>query len=142
MVTIARPHGFDADTKYELLVARKRYRCDDYPASSADVIKPGDRYVLITEYPGGESGYATGAGHPVRMKSCLNCIGYPIRDAIRAMDTQQAISDHVDNRPGHEWRHGGHITQADECTRCGGIYLHTHAEGCRDTNPTESEALE
>lgn len=30
-------------------------------------IEPGTEYVVATEYPGGDSGYADTAGHPVRM---------------------------------------------------------------------------
>ena len=37
------------------------------------VIKPGELYVEHTEFPGGESGYADTAGHPVRMAECREC---------------------------------------------------------------------
>jgi hypothetical protein len=36
-------------------------------------IQPGDLYIEWTEFPGGESGYADGAGHPVRMAECREC---------------------------------------------------------------------
>lgn len=36
-------------------------------------IQPGDLYIEWTEFPGGEAGYADGAGHPVRMAECRTC---------------------------------------------------------------------
>lgn len=36
-------------------------------------IHPGDLYVEHTAFPGGDSGYADGAGHPVRMAECRSC---------------------------------------------------------------------
>lgn len=36
-------------------------------------IQPGELYVEHTEFPGGESGYADGAGHPVRSAECADC---------------------------------------------------------------------
>lgn len=36
-------------------------------------IQPGDLYVEHTEFPGGESGYADAAGHPVHMAECRDC---------------------------------------------------------------------
>lgn len=41
-------------------------------------IEPGSEYVVATEYPGGDAGYADYAGHPVRMSvhaesSCHYC---------------------------------------------------------------------
>lgn len=36
-------------------------------------IRPGELYIVHTEFPGGESGYADGAGHPVRMAECRAC---------------------------------------------------------------------
>lgn len=41
-------------------------------------INVGDRYVIATEYPGGESGYADAAGHPVSLKVCGTCADLPI----------------------------------------------------------------
>ena len=52
------------------------------------------------------------------------------------MDAEQLQAAHRERIaacPEHVWRHGGHITDADECIRCGGRYLHTISEGCRDT---------
>lgn len=36
-------------------------------------IQRGELYVEHTEFPGGESGYADAAGHPVRMAECRAC---------------------------------------------------------------------
>lgn len=36
-------------------------------------IRPGELYVEWTEFPGGEAGYATAAGHPVRLAECADC---------------------------------------------------------------------
>jgi len=36
-------------------------------------IHAGDVYLEVTELPGGESGYADDAGHPVRMVVCVGC---------------------------------------------------------------------
>ena len=37
-------------------------------------IQPGEVYLEAVEFPGGESGYATTAGHPVRMRVCAGCV--------------------------------------------------------------------
>jgi hypothetical protein len=51
--------------------ARKSRHCgSDYIGPQ---IKPGDLYIEHTEFPGGESGYADAAGHPVRMAECRDC---------------------------------------------------------------------
>lgn len=84
------PHP-DRRVLYELRTARKRYQCDDYPQSSADVIKPGDKYVLCTELPGGESGFADDAGHPVKLRLCVNCARLGTR-LIPLHDTEEATS--------------------------------------------------
>lgn len=36
-------------------------------------IKPGDVYLMHTEFPGGDAGYADAAGHPVNMPECADC---------------------------------------------------------------------
>jgi hypothetical protein len=36
-------------------------------------IQPGDIYLEHVEFPGGDSGYADTAGHPVRMAECRSC---------------------------------------------------------------------
>lgn len=36
-------------------------------------IRPGDLYVVHTEFPGGELGYADAAGRPARMNECRDC---------------------------------------------------------------------
>lgn len=45
------------------------YRCPRKPTR----IKPGEHYLLCTEFPGGELGYADHAGHPIRFKYCADC---------------------------------------------------------------------
>lgn len=52
-------------------VARKthRARC----CSPAPVIRPGDVYLEHKEFPGGDTGYADTAGHPVVLRECANC---------------------------------------------------------------------
>ncbi|OBJ15569.1 hypothetical protein A5622_26620 [Mycobacterium sp. 1245801.1] len=37
------------------------------------VIQPGELYIEHTEFPGGDAGYADGAGHPIRMAECRTC---------------------------------------------------------------------
>lgn len=51
--------------------ARRAYYCGGCAKGTA--IQPGDRHLEHTEYPGGESGYADSAGHPVRMRECAPC---------------------------------------------------------------------
>ena len=46
-----------------LVRARKPNRC----AWCGGPIPAGSQYVVVTEFPGGEAGYADHAGHPVRM---------------------------------------------------------------------------
>ncbi|WP_301119839.1 hypothetical protein [Mycolicibacterium fortuitum] len=36
-------------------------------------IRAGELYIEHTEFPGGDSGYADAAGHPVRMAECRQC---------------------------------------------------------------------
>lgn len=51
-------------------VARKAHLgCGGY----CPTIQPGEVYLEVVEFPGGESGYATSAGHPVRMAVCAPC---------------------------------------------------------------------
>lgn len=70
---LERVPGQDRCVVYEVRKARKNYPCDSYPQSSAMNIKRGDFYLLATEMPGGESGYADSAGKPVRMRVCAEC---------------------------------------------------------------------
>lgn len=44
--------------------ARKEYRCE----WCGKPILAGSDHVVATEFPGGDAGYATAAGHPVRMR--------------------------------------------------------------------------
>lgn len=51
-------------------VARKpRISCGGY----CPTIQPGQVYLEHTEFPGGDAGYATAAGHPVRLAECADC---------------------------------------------------------------------
>ncbi len=57
-------------TVYRRRMARKMHpACGGY----CPPIRPGDVYLEVTELPGGESGYADSAGHPVRMAVCASC---------------------------------------------------------------------
>lgn len=51
-------------------VARTRWQC----ARCGDSIPPGDAYLEVTELPGGQSGHADAAGHPVRLQVCAECV--------------------------------------------------------------------
>ena len=51
--------------------ARRVYYCGG--CASGNAIQPGDRHLEHTEFPGGESGFADSAGHPVRMRECARC---------------------------------------------------------------------
>lgn len=73
MITLTKPSGFDRRTRYEFVRSSIDRPCDDYPQSSAINIRKGDLYLLCTEFPGGESGYADAAGHPVRLRLCMDC---------------------------------------------------------------------
>jgi hypothetical protein len=55
-------------------MAAKDHRCD----WCGGLIPRGTEYVVATEFPGGDAGYADAAGHPVRMpihaeKPCHYC---------------------------------------------------------------------
>lgn len=50
--------------------ARKRHYCG---GCARNAIRPGDIYLMHTEFPGGESGYADAAERPVRMAECASC---------------------------------------------------------------------
>lgn len=56
------------------VTARQRHMCENYPTVTHR-IERGDKYLVATEYPGGESGFADAAGHPVRIKICADCAG-------------------------------------------------------------------
>lgn len=52
-------------------VARKTHWCPGCHPSQP--IRAGQAYLVHTEFPGGDSGYADAAGHPVRMSECGDC---------------------------------------------------------------------
>lgn len=84
---LTKPPGFDPRTTYELRRSRTDRPCDDYPQSSAIVIRKGDLYVLCTEFPGGESGFADSAGHPVRLRLCMECAPRWVTEQLPAPST-------------------------------------------------------
>ena len=53
-------------------VARKTHDCS---WGRCRTIQPGEPYLLHTAYPGpgDDAGYATHAGHPVRIAECADC---------------------------------------------------------------------
>ena len=60
------------------VTARTRHQCK---WGDCRTIEPGERYVVAVEYPGGDTGYADTAGHPVRMAICSDCaakVGRPV----------------------------------------------------------------
>lgn len=60
----------DCFTRIRVRRARKvRAGCGGY----CPQIQPGELYIEWTEFPGGDAGYATAAGHPVRMAECRGC---------------------------------------------------------------------
>lgn len=70
---LTKPAGFDRRTRYEVVRSSIDRPCDDYPYSSVTNIRKGELYLLCTEFPGGESGFADSAGHPVRLRICMAC---------------------------------------------------------------------
>lgn len=61
-----------SNTTAKVRRARKprRAECGGYHGHD---IAAGELYIEHTEFPGGESGYADTAGHPVRMSECRSC---------------------------------------------------------------------
>lgn len=68
---LAKPRGHDAKVRYEIRRARAERLCEGYRCTV--VIPVGQMYLVCTEFPGGESGYASSAGHPVRLSVCPDC---------------------------------------------------------------------
>jgi hypothetical protein len=58
-------------SRERLVKARKQRRCEDYTCRRT--IEVGELYLLCTEYPGSDIGYADAAGHPVRLHICHEC---------------------------------------------------------------------
>lgn len=53
--------------------ARRRVARRPRTCGSGHPIPAGAAYLLWTEFPGGEAGYADAAGHPVQMSECAEC---------------------------------------------------------------------
>jgi hypothetical protein len=70
--------------------ARKDYQCGNEYFHFA-TIRRGDLYILVTEFPGSESGIASDAGHPVRMKVCQRCA---VAACQKRPDCRALIHDH------------------------------------------------
>lgn len=70
-VVLEKPAGHDPKTRYEIRRARSERLCEGHRCTV--IIPPGQNYLVCTEYPGGESGYADAAGHPVRLAVCPDC---------------------------------------------------------------------
>lgn len=84
-IILEKPGGVDPRTRYEIVTARRDRRCDDYPTSQWLSIRAGDRYLRITEFPGGESGWADNAGKPVRLHICEADWPQWVLDHLRAL---------------------------------------------------------
>jgi hypothetical protein len=52
------------------VTARKPHQCR---WGQCRTIEPGERYIIATEYPGGDTAYADTAGHPIRLAICADC---------------------------------------------------------------------
>ncbi|MGW4126286.1 hypothetical protein [Nocardia sp. NPDC004711] len=57
-----------ANPTTRLRCARKSHEC-----TCDRWIQPGEQYLEHKEFPGGESGYANAAGHPVCLAECYRC---------------------------------------------------------------------
>ncbi|HEY9251573.1 MAG TPA: hypothetical protein VIP06_02860 [Nocardioides sp.] len=73
------------------------------------VIRPGERYLMHVELPGGEAGYADSAGHPVQMAECARCATRDGRGELLgdAQDARAVIERALD-----DWADYGLITPA------------------------------
>ena len=70
---LPEPTPTPQDRSYKRLrTARKPYWCA-WDFAHDRRITPGDKYYVYTDYPGSDIGYATTAGHPVRMRICYQC---------------------------------------------------------------------
>jgi hypothetical protein len=54
----------------QLRRARKSHWCGSCGRSP---IRPGDHYLMHTDFPGSDVGCADAAGHPVRLAECRSC---------------------------------------------------------------------
>jgi hypothetical protein len=54
-------------------VTKSRVRRARRPRLGCHPVRPGELSIEHTEFPGGDSGYADSAGHPVRMAECRSC---------------------------------------------------------------------
>jgi hypothetical protein len=64
---------FDPALFYRRRTARKQHVCQWGSCPHDRTIQPGEAYFVLTEYPGGESGYADYARRPTRMNICGRC---------------------------------------------------------------------
>lgn len=60
------------------------------------LIRPGERYLMHVEMPGGDAGYADSAGHPVQMAECGRCATrYGRGDQLGEAKDTRAVVDKV-----------------------------------------------
>jgi hypothetical protein len=75
-------------------VARKVHSCQWGNCPDSRSIHPGDVYLEATEFPGGESGYATHAGQPIRMAVCARCAcGFGHDHLLEPVPVEQVYRD-------------------------------------------------
>ncbi len=75
----------DPNTVERRRTARKAHACGFQSWGGCSIV-PGDVYLEVVEFPGGESGTATNAGRPVRMAVCARCVGRTDRTRLEALD--------------------------------------------------------
>jgi len=64
--------GMSSESAVQGRIARKTYWCMNDFAHDRH-IHPGDAYLVWTDFPGSDAGYATTAGHPVQFRQCADC---------------------------------------------------------------------